>query len=227
MAMKKKFLGLAMAAMVALPATSVYATGTTDTTGTTSATQETQKIESEAATKDVPVEVTGTVTNKKGEAPQKIEVELPSKMAFIVDANGDVAETTYKISNKSQNVDLALSVGAFTGGLTSTDGTGNGIQLVPKTKMEDDRTELFRNQVSLVLSNTDANGKKEVDLGNYRSLAADAKKLGQIGAGQNTLLKLTGKGGQKTITSEDKSDVDSKGAEQKFDLVFSITKVAP
>lgn len=220
MAMKKKFLGLAMAAAIAIPATSVYATGTTGTT------QDTQTIESEANSKDVTVPVTGTVTNNQGEAPQKIEVELPSKMAFIVDENGDVAETTYKISNKSQNVDLALSVGAFTGGLTSTDGTGNGIQLVPQSKMSD-RGNLYRNQVSLVLSNTDASGKKEVDLGNYRSLDANAKKLGQIGAGQNTLLKLTGQGGEKEATSSDNSDVDSKGAEQKFDLVFSITKVAP
>lgn len=222
MAMKKKFLGLALATMVAIPATSVYATGTTSTT------QDTQTIESEANSKNVTVPVTGTVTNKKGEAPQKIEVELPSKMAFIVDADGNVAETTYKISNKSQNVDLELSVGAFTGGLTSTDGTGNGIQLVPQSKMNSSRSDLYRNQVSLVLSNTDANGKKSVDLGDYRSLDADAKKLGQIGAGQNTLLQLTGKGGEKTTTtSPDKSDVDSKGAEQKFDLVFSITKVAP
>lgn len=220
MAMKKKFLGIAMAAAIAIPATSVYATGTTGTT------QDTQTIESEANSKDVTVPVTGTVTNKKGEAPQKIEVELPSKMAFIVDADGNVAETTYKISNKSQNVDLELSVGAFTGGLTSTDGTGNGIQLVPQSKMSD-RSDLYRNQVSLVLSNTDASGKKEVDLGNYRTLDADHKKLGQIGAGQNTLLKLTGQGGEKEATSSDKSDVDSKGAEQKFDLVFSITKVAP
>ena len=221
MAMKKKFLGIAMAAAIAIPATSVYATGTTGTT------QDTQTIESEANSKDVTVPVTGTVTNKKGEAPQKIEVELPSKMAFIVDQSGNVAETTYKISNKSQNVDLELSVGAFTGGLTSTDGTGNGIQLVPKSKVDDERNTLFRNQVSLVLSNTDTSGKKEVDLGDYRSLDADAKKLGQIGAGQNTLLKLTGKGGVKPTTSSDNLDVDSKGAEQKFDLVFSITKVAP
>lgn len=224
MAMKKKFLGLAMAAAIAIPATSVYATGTA---GTTSATQDTQTIESEANSKNVTVPVTGTVTNNKGEAPQKIEVELPSKMAFIVDQSGNVAETTYKISNKSQNVDLELSVGAFTGGLTSTDGTGNGIQLVPKSKVDDERDTLFRNQVSLVLSNTDTSGKKEVDLGDYRSLDADAKKLGQIGAGQNTLLKLTGKGGVKPTTSSDNLDVDSKGAEQKFDLVFSITKVAP
>lgn len=225
MAMKKKFLGLAMAAAIAIPATSVYATGTA---GTTSATQDTQTIESEANSKNVTVPVTGTVTNNKGEAPQKIEVELPSKMAFIVDQSGDVAETTYKISNKSQNVDLELSVGAFTGGLTSTDGTGNGIQLVPQSKMESSRESLYRNQVSLELSNTDADGgKKAVDLGNYRSLNADGKKLGKIGAGQNTLLKLTGQGGKNTTTpSSDKSDVDSKGAEQKFDLVFSITKVA-
>ena len=221
MAMKKKFLGIAMAAAIAIPATSVYATGTTGTT------QDTQTIESEANSKNVTVPVTGTVTNNKGEAPQKIEVELPSKMAFIVDQSGNVAETTYKISNKSQNVDLELSVGAFTGGLTSTDGTGNGIQLVPKSKVDDERNTLFRNQVSLVLSNTDTSGKKEVDLGDYRSLDADAKKLGQIGAGQNTLLKLTGKGGVKPTTSSDNLDVDSKGAEQKFDLVFSITKVAP
>lgn len=215
MAMKKKFLGLAMAAAIAIPATSVYATGTTGTT------QDTQTIESEANSKDVTVPVTGTVTNKQGEAPQKIEVELPSKMAFAVDEAGHVAETNYTIRNNSKNVDINLSIGSFTGGLTSTDGSGDGIQIIPGTALESETNNHYRNQVSLTLSN----GAKEVDLANYKTKS----DLGKIEAGRNTVLKLKGKAGTKPSNSNDQvipgaTDVDSKGASDEFELVFSITK---
>lgn len=215
MAMKKKFLGLAMAAAIAIPATSVYATGTTGTT------QDTQTIESEANSKDVTVPVTGTVTNKQGEAPQKIEVELPSKMAFAVDKDGHVAETNYTIRNNSKNVDISLSVGSFTGGLTSADGSGDGIQIIPGTELASETTNHYRNQVSLTLSN----GAKEVDLANYKTQS----DLGKIEAGRNTVLKLKGKAGTKQSNStgqvvQGATDVDSKGASDEFELVFSITK---
>ncbi|MFN8605392.1 MAG: hypothetical protein U0Z74_04955 [Romboutsia timonensis] len=72
MAMKKKFLGLALATMVALPATTAFA-----------ATPEGYKsIEmGETETQQVQIPVTGSIKNKDGSAPAgRIEVELPTKI---------------------------------------------------------------------------------------------------------------------------------------------------
>ena len=90
MAMKKKFLGLALAA------TSVYAAN------------DTQSIEmGKNDTKNVTVPVSGTIRNKQGQAPEgRIEVELPTKMAFTVDQDGNLPSTTYTVQNKSQDVNI-------------------------------------------------------------------------------------------------------------------------
>ena len=88
MAMKKKFLGLALAAAVALPATGVYA----DTIGGT-----------QNQTLNHTVTVTGTVANKKGIAPEgKIEVELPTAMKFRVDQDGTFEGSDFRVENKSK-----------------------------------------------------------------------------------------------------------------------------
>ena len=82
MAMKKKFLGLAMAAAIALPATSAYAAPVV----IEDATKGTKTLQMDInETSDVTVPVTGSVTDKNGNLPQRIEVVLPSKMAFTVD----------------------------------------------------------------------------------------------------------------------------------------------
>lgn len=226
MAMKKKFLGLAMAAMVALPATGVYAATVTNTTGVNDTTQQLEMDVTD--TGEVTVPVTGTVENKQGQKPQKIEVLLPSKMAFTVDKNGNFLETEYAIENNSDNVDIKLSVGGFKGGLSNTDGTGDGIQLISKDVLTTEaKSTHFRNQVSLVLTNTDETGKKEVDLGNYSQLNEGDKALGTIKAGKSTKVKLTGIAGTKdstTVGLTSGTDVDSKGAQDDFELVFSIKR---
>ena len=87
MAMKKKFLGLALAAAVALPATGVYA----DTIGGN---------QNDTFTHNVTV--TGTVSNKDGIAPEgKIEVELPTSMTFRVDQDGTFEGSDFKVQNRS------------------------------------------------------------------------------------------------------------------------------
>ncbi len=226
MAMKKKFLGLAMAAMVALPSTGVYAANITNTTAVNDTTQ---SLEMDATdTGEVTVPVTGTVENKNGQKPQKIEVLLPSKMAFTVDKDGNFLETEYTIENNSDNVDINLSVGGFKGGLNNSNGSGNGIQVVSKDGLTNDtKTNYFRNQVSLVLTNTDEDGDKEVDLGKYSQLNEVKKALGKIGAGKSTKVKLTGIAGTKdsrNLGLAEGTDVDSKGAQDDFQLVFSIKK---
>ena len=88
MAMKKKFLGLALAAAVALPATGVYA----DTIGGN---------QNDTLTHNVTV--TGTVANKEGIAPEgKIEVELPTSMTFRVDQDGTFHGSDFSVENKSK-----------------------------------------------------------------------------------------------------------------------------
>lgn len=214
MAMKKKFLGLALATMVALPATGVYAAGTT---------QDTQTIESE--NNNVQVAVTGSVTTKTGQKPEKIEVVLPSKLAFTVNANGDFAAADFDIVNNSTNVDIDVAVADFTGGRNLTDGSGEGIQVLPKSGLTTP-SEHYRNEITLSLSKIGSTDK--VDLGNYKNLDSEAKKLGTIDSGKTATLRLDGTAGTKTVDSgahkEAGTDVDSKGAQDKFNLVFSIAK---
>lgn len=212
MAMKKKFLGLALATMVALPATTAYAAGTT---------QDTQTIVSES--NNVQVAVTGSVTTKKGQKPEKVEVVLPSKLAFTVNQDGDFDAADFDIVNNSTNVDIDVAVSNFSGGRTLTDGSGDGIQVLSKEEFDDQgSTELYRNQIRLSLSKIGSTDT--VDLGNYNSLTAQQKKLGTINSGQTAKLTLDGAAGTKNVASPNGTDVDSKGAQEQFNLVFSIAK---
>ena len=96
MAMKKKFLGLAMAAMVAMPATGVYANTTTKLGDPTT------RVEDENSTFTHSVAVSGAVKKSDGSAAAgKITVELPTTMAFTVDEKSDFIGATYNVDNKS------------------------------------------------------------------------------------------------------------------------------
>lgn len=212
MAMKKKFLGLALATMVAMPATGVYAAGTT---------QDTQTIESE--NNNVQVAVTGSVTTKTGQKPEKVEVVLPSKLAFTVNEAGHFDAADFDIVNNSTNVDIDVAVANFTGGRTLTNGSGEGIEVRPATDLAT-ANNFYRNQISLSLSKI---GGGTVDLGNYKNLTTDQKKIGTIASGQTATLTLDGTAGTKPVEEDHKTagtDVDSKGAQEKFNLVFSIAK---
>lgn len=222
MAMKKKFLGLALAAAVALPATSVYAAPNVTEV------DDKKVLNMEATdTGKVTVPVTGTVKKSDGSLPEgKIEVELPTAMAFIVDQNGDVTETEYTISNNSKNVDIKLSVDSFTGGFSGSNGSGDGIKIMTGEELTDsNKDQHYRNQVSLTLTKTD--GVNTLDLGKVNKLTETEKVLGKIDAGTHTKLKLNGKAGSKHSSEASLpagTDVDSKGAQQEFSLVFSIKK---
>lgn len=222
MAMKKKFLGLALAAAVALPATSVYAAPNVTEV------DDKKVLNMEATdTGKVTVPVTGTVKKDDGSLPEgKIEVELPTAMAFIVDQDGGVTETEYTISNNSNNVDIKLSVDSFTGGFSGSNGSGDGIKIMTGEELtEDNKNQHYRNQVSLTLTKTD--GVDKLDLGKVNKLTGTAKELGKIDAGTHTKLKLKGIAGTKDSSEAhlpEGTDVDKKGAEQEFSLVFSIKK---
>lgn len=213
MAMKKKFLGLALAAAVALPATSVYAAN------------DTQSIEmGKNETKNVTVPVSGSIRNKQGAAPEgRIEVELPTKMAFTVDEDGNLPSTTYTVQNKSQDVNIDLSVASFSGGSDSA-GKSTGIKLHAEGQVSGDRNNKYRNEIELKLTNSKDN--TEIDLGDFNTSGGNGTKLATINAGETKSIVLSGVAGTKISNgvSGDGTDVDSKGANEEFNLVFSIKK---
>ena len=209
MAMKKKFLGLALATMVAMPATGVYAAGNTQTiTGKDTST----------LTHTIPV--TGSVTKSDGTAAAgQITVELPTAMAFAVNENGEFSGATYDVSNQSGcGIDIFVSQFAE---------TKSGITL----KTEDDlstpekRVNFDRSNVSLVLKGSDSDGsQKNVDLAkiaNGTTTDESAKKVLNIGSGSQGSMALTGTAGTKKTSD---SNVDQNGATGEFNLVFSIKK---
>lgn len=225
MAMKKKFLGLALAAAVALPATGVYAYDVNTSTDGKKQLLEMDKDE----TGDVTITVNGRVENKQGQVPDRIEVELPSKMAFVVQPDGTLPSTKYTIKNNSSDVNIQLAVSSFQGGTKNTgDGSTGGIQLLSKEQfeLESGASNKYRNQVSLQLTKI---GSGEIDLGNFNALNPGDKKLGTINAKDTADLWLKGTAGTKPSTGSSsatgQTDVDSKGAQENFELVFSISKI--
>lgn len=212
MAMKKKFLGLALAAAVALPATSAYAAN------------DTQSIEmGKNDTQSVTVPISGTIRNNQGQAPEgRIEVELPTKMAFTVDQDGDLPSTTYTVQNRSKDIGIELSVASFSGGSDSA-GNSTGIKLYQKNQVSNSRADKYRNEIELQLTNS--KDHKEIDLGSFNTLSASDTKLATIAAGDTNSIVLSGVAGKKASTDiSGGSDVDSKGATEDFNLVFSIKK---
>lgn len=214
MAMKKKFLGLALAAAVALPATTAYAAS------------DTQSVEmGKNDTQNVTVPISGTIRNHQGQAPEgRIEVELPTKMAFTVDEDGNLPNTTYTIQNRSQEVSIDVSVATFSGGSTATAGGSDGIKLHPSTTVSTNPNEKYRNEVELKLTNAQ-DPLKSVDLGNFKSLNESQRLLATVDSGQTNSIVLSGVAGKKPSNDvSGDSTVDSKGANEEFNLVFSIKK---
>lgn len=199
MAMKKKFLGLAMAAMVALPAAAYADTAQWN----------------EGETKDVNVTVTGSVKNANGLAPQgKLEVELPVSMDFSVDQNGAFVGTTYKVTNKSQSK-VAVSVADF----SETDPNG-GITILPKSN-KDTIDQQGRDNVIIAL--VGENGK-HVDLGAFDKNEDPKKELLVINENNGVgTIELTGKAGKEAITGKGTVTNDT-GVSETFKLVFQIKK---
>lgn len=210
MAMKKKFLGLALATMVAMPATGVYAAGNTGNTQTITG--------KDTSTLTHTIPVTGSVTKSDGTAAEgQITVELPTAMAFAVNQKGEFSGATYDVSNQSGcGIDIFVSQFAE---------TKSGITLKKENELtSDQRANFDRSNVSLVLKGSDTDGSQtKVDLAKIAdgttSSESDRKVL-NIGAGTQGSMALTGTAGTKTSDG----DVDTKGATGEFNLVFSIKK---
>lgn len=200
MAMKKKFLGLAMAAMVALPAAAYADTAQWN----------------EGETKDVNVTVSGSVKSNTGIAPQgKLEVELPVSMDFSVDQNGTFSGTSYKVTNRSQH-DVAVSVADF----KETNKQG-GITLLGTNAISNLNSTGKRNEVIMALV---GDGNEYVDLGAFNKTADSQKKLLVVPKNNGVgTIRLEGIAGTKDMDQVGNVSNDT-GVAETFELVFQIKK---
>ena len=196
MAMKKKFLGLAMAAMVALPASSAYAAPNV--------------IMGENDTQTHSVTVSGAVRKSDGSLPAgRIEVELPTAMAFTVHENSSLTSPMYNVKNTG-SVKVQVEVANF-------QQTGGGITV--KKKADFNQDSLDRSNIYLEL-NGNVDGRSEsIDLGDLA--AARNKKILTVEPGTDGVINLTGAAG----TNKDSgSTVEQNGATGEFSLIFKIQK---
>ena len=199
MAMKKKFLGLAMAAAIALPASSAYAANNTLTGNL-----------NDTLTQDV--KVSGSVKNNQGVAPAgKIEVELPTTMSFTVDQAGTFQGVNYQVKNNSA-VPISVAVSDFR---ETNNDPNNGIVLKEHSV---DMSNLARNNVKLALVGNNGH----IDLAD--SGAINQKKVilnVEPNASTGTIQLLGDAGKSKT---PDNSKVENDGVDEEFTLVFEIKK---
>ena len=199
MAMKKKFLGLAMAAMVALPA-AAYA----DTVQW-----------NEGETKDVEVTVSGSVKSNTGIAPQgKLEVELPVSMDFSVDKNGTFTGTSYNVTNRSQSK-VAVSVANFT-----EQNTQGGITILPTSEKANIDSKGRDNVIMALIGDNN----QYIDLGNFNKATDSAKELLVVDENNGVgTIQLNGVAGKQAITTNGNVS-DTTGVAETFKLVFQIKK---
>ena len=199
MAMKKKFLGLAMAAMVALPA-AAYA----DTVQW-----------NEGDTKDVEVTVSGSVKSNTGIAPQgKLEVELPVSMDFGVDLGGRRIIKKYNVTNRSQSK-IAVSVANFT-----EQNKQGGITILPTSDKGTIDTKGRDNVIMALVGDNN----EYIDLGAFNKSTDSTKELLVVDKNNGVgTIQLAGVAGKQDITSANGISNDT-GVSETFKLVFQIKK---
>lgn len=217
MAMKKKFLGLALATMVALPATSAYAAGSTTTTQNSQTITSTNVGDSEVS---ADVDVNGEVLTQANESG-KIQVEIPTVMTFAVTANSKIEGPKYEINNLgADNIDVYVS--------SFTESNGN-MTLHTAEEISSDTSggtaNLNRSHVSLILNGNSKGSAKTVDLGkvaNGQLSAETDKQVATVTSKTKQTITLTGTAGTKQDTELDKS-----GTSGNFNLSFKIKKARP
>lgn len=210
MAMKKRFLGLAMAAMVAMPASSAYA-WTASADGDTLTGNNTETMTQN-------VTVTGDIKSSQGTVSQgRLEVILPTTMAFSIDQSGNFTNVNYKVTNNSPE---AISVGVQQFRKTKTTG---GMTL--KNKDTSDMATLTRDNVQMALVGDNNGGTtRYVDLGDPATQNLQTTKpLIDVESKQTGIIQLLGNAGKNT-TSE--SEELRKGITEQFTIVFEVKKKA-
>lgn len=210
MAMKKRFLGLAMAAMVAMPASSAYAWTANEDTLTGNNTE----------TMTQNVTVTGDIKSSQGTVSQgRLEVILPTTMAFSIDQSGNFTDVNYKVTNNSPE---AISVGVQQ--FRKTKATG-GMTLHDEHETTSMAT-LGRDHVQMALVGDNGGGDttRYVDLGaSATQNLTSTQPLINVESKQTGIIQLLGNAGKNT---SNESPELQKGITEQFTIVFEVKKKA-
>ena len=197
-----------MAAMVAMPASSAYAwTANGDTLTGNNTDIMTQNVT-----------VTGDIKSSQGTVAQgRLEVILPTTMAFSIDQSGNFTNVDYKVTNNSSE---AISVGVQQFRKTKTTG---GMTL--KNKDTSDMDNLTRDNVQMALVGDNNGGTtRYVDLGDSATQNLQTTKpLIDVESKQTGIIQLLGKAGKNT-TSEPATL--QNGITEQFTIVFEVKKKA-
>lgn len=209
MAMKKKFLGLAMAAMVAMPATSVYAW---TANGEILTGNNTDIMNQE-------VTVTGEVKSSEGTVAEgRLEVILPTSLAFSVDQEGNFTNVNYSVRNNSK-CPITVGVQQFSETNKKDD---EGIVLKNK---DEDMSTLARNNVQMALvGDLDSSGSKRyVDLGASETQnLTQVKDILDVPSNQTKAIQLLGAAGK----NKGEDSKIQNGTTETFTVVFAVKKKA-
>lgn len=151
------------------------------------------------------VKVSGMVNKSDGSVPNgKIQVELPTSMAFSIDEKGNFTSATYTVLNKS-SVDISVYVSEF----RDTNKNG-GIIVKP---ISEEISSLDRSNLHLALV---GNNGRYADLGDQISTP---KEILDVKASNSSIIQLLGESGK-----GNSKEVDDNGAKEEFILVFKIKK---
>ena len=197
MAMKKKFLGLALAGAMTLSASSAYAAG---------ATQQITVPDGSSVTQDVDVE--GIIRGNDGSLPAgRIEVVVPTSMEFTVGKNGNfIAANNYSVENKS-SVPVKVELASFTESNPS-----GGITVKDSINTNSDKRSVVK--LSLVGSETSLDG---ITL-THNGITTPQHLLTVQPSGVSGIV-LDGEAG-----TQDLDPQDANGITEKFTVTFKISK---
>lgn len=149
------------------------------------------------------IDISGLVSKKDGYAPDgKIYVELPTKLSFSVNKEGDFKGVSYMISNKS-SCDVEVFVCEFT-----EENRDGGITV---NSLKDNIENLDRSNIHLYLQ-----GDNIVDLG--ENITTD-KYLAKVEKANIKSVQLLGDAGRGI-----NEKVDNDGINEKFNITFKIKK---
>ncbi len=198
MTMKKRFLGLALAAAVALPATTAYANNIT-----------LEGVDTAPLSQNVTV--SGSVKKADGSAAEgRIEVELPTTLSFAVDQKGGVQGANYSVKNNSSKA-VIVAVQEFT---DTTPNSGITVKAGDVINTESDN----RSTVALSLVGAPTPGSANTTTVDLKSINSGGDDILAVAAGTTSTMTLTGVAGK----AADAEGVDKKGASDTFNLVFNI-----
>lgn len=209
MAMKKRFLGLAMAAMVAMPASSAYAWTASGETLTGN--------DTDIMTQNVTV--TGEVKSSQGTVAEgRLEVVLPTSLAFSVDQNGNFTNVNYNVTNNSK-CPITVGVQQF-----SETNTKDNEGIVVKDASTTNMSNLPRNNVQMALvgdNNGGTGSRRYVDLGASETQnLTQAKEILDVPSNQTKAIQLLGAAGK----NKGEDSTIQNGTTETFTVVFAVKK---